>query len=53
MLFRLLKAERMKLKRSPVWLAFLIMPIIPAILGTINYMANIDILQKEWYSLWT
>lgn len=53
MLLRLLKAERMKLKRSPVWLAFLIMPIIPAVLGTLNYLGNIEILQSEWYSLWT
>ena len=29
-MIRTLKAERMKLKRSPVWLAFLIMPIVPA-----------------------
>lgn len=53
MIFKLLKAERMKLKRSPVWIAFLIMPVIPALLGTINYMANIEILKSEWYSLWT
>lgn len=53
MLLRLLKAERMKLKRSPIWLAFLIMPIVPALLGTLNYLGNIEILQSEWYSLWT
>lgn len=53
MIFKLLKTERMKLKRSPVWLAFLIMPIIPALLGTLNYMNNIEILKSEWYSLWT
>lgn len=53
MLIKLLKAERMKLKRSPVWLAFLLMPIIPALLGTLNYMGNIEILKSEWYSLWT
>lgn len=29
------------------------MPIIPALLGTLNYMANIDILKSEWFSLWT
>lgn len=52
-MFKLLKAERMKLKRSPVWLAFFIMPIIPAFLGTFNYMANAGILKEEWYSLWT
>ena len=53
MFFKMLKAERMKLKRSPVWIAFIIMPIIPAVLGTINYLGNIDLLQSEWYSLWT
>lgn len=53
MIFKMLKAERMKLKRSPVWIAFIIMPIIPALLGTINYLGNIEILQSEWYSLWT
>ena len=53
MLLRLLKAERLKLKRSPVWLAFLLMPIVPALLGTLNYIGNIDILKGEWYSLWT
>lgn len=53
MLFRLLKAERMKLKRSPIWLAFLIMPIIPAILGTVNYVYHQDMLTGEWLSLWT
>ena len=53
MLLRLLKSERMKLKRSPVWIAFLIMPIIPALLGSLNYMGNSEILTSEWYSLWT
>ena len=53
MLLKLLRAERMKLKRSPVWLAFLLMPIIPAALGTANYIYNQGILTKEWLSLWT
>lgn len=43
----------MKLKRSPVWLAFVILPIIPAVMGTINYLGNLELLQSEWYSLWT
>ena len=53
MLFKLIKEERLKLNRSPLWLAFLFMPVIPALLGTLNYMANIEILQSEWFSLWT
>ncbi len=53
MLIKLLKAERMKLRRSPVWLAFIIMPIVPALLGTANYVYQRAILTKEWLSLWT
>ena len=53
MLYKLIKAERLKLKRSPLWLAFIFMPIIPALLGTLNYKANIEVLQSEWFSLWT
>ena len=53
MLLRLLRAERMKLKHSPVWLAFILMPIIPAVLGTINYLGNLELLTSEWYSLWS
>lgn len=53
MMIKLLKAERMKLKRSPVWLAFLLMPVVPAFLGTANYLYNIEILKSEWISLWT
>ena len=53
MLLRLLRAERMKLKHSPVWLAFILMPIVPAVLGTINYLGNLELLTSKWYSLWT
>lgn len=53
MLLKILRADRMKLRRSPVWLAFLLMPIVPALLGTANYLNNIEILKSEWYSLWT
>ncbi len=53
MFFRTLRAERMKLHRSPVWLAFIILPILPAVMGTFNYLQNTGILKDEWYSLWT
>lgn len=52
-MIRVIKAECIKLRRSPIWLAFLLMPPISALLGTINYSANTEILQNEWYSLWT
>lgn len=53
MLLRCLKAEVQKCRRSPVWLAFLILPIFPAILGTGNFLANQGVLQNGWYSLWS
>ena len=52
MFLRTLRAESMKLHHSPVWLAFLILPILPAVMGTFNYLQNIGILQQQWYSLW-
>lgn len=53
MLLRCLKAEIQKCRRSPVWLAFLVLPIFPAILGTGNYLGNIEVLDEAWYSLWS
>jgi ABC-2 type transport system permease protein len=43
----------MKLRRSPIWLVFIIVPAVPAFLGTMNYLNNIEILRSEWFSLWT
>ena len=53
MLLRCLKAELQKCRRSPVWLAFVLLPVFPAILGTVNYLGNIEILDNAWYSLWS
>lgn len=53
MLIRVLKAECLKGRRAPVWLAFVVLPLIPAVLGTANYRANIGILDDWWLSLWT
>lgn len=53
MTLRIINADRKKLKRVPLWLAFIFMPIIPALLGTMNYLANLEILENGWYSLWT
>ena len=53
MLLRCLKAEIQKCRRSPVWLAFLVLPIIPSVLGTGNYLANLEVLENGWYSLWS
>ena len=53
MLLRCLKAELEKCRRSPVWLAFCLLPVFPAILGTGNYLANRQALENGWYSLWS
>ena len=53
MLLRCLKAEVQKCRRSPVWLAFVLLPVFPAILGTGNYLGNIEVLDNAWYSLWS
>lgn len=53
MLIKMINADRIKINRSPIWLVFLLIPMVSALLGTINYSANIEILTKEWYSLWT
>ena len=50
---RVIRAESLKLKRSPVWLAFFTLPLISAFFGTMNYKLNISVLQSEWYSLWS
>lgn len=47
------RAERLKLKRSPIWLAFIALPLISAFFGTFNYLMNQGILKSEWLSLWT
>ncbi len=53
MLYRILKAECLKGRRAPVWLAFVVLPLIPAVLGTANFCAMIGILDDWWLSRWT
>ncbi|MDE7478666.1 MAG: ABC transporter permease, partial [Lachnospiraceae bacterium] len=48
-----LPVELLKIKRTPIWLAFIILPLISALIGTGNYLNNIDILSSTWFSLWT
>ena len=46
-------AELTKLRRSPVWLAFIVMPAVSCALGTANYLMNLDALTPGWTNLWT
>ena len=47
------KAENKKLRHSVIWAACILIPIIPAIMGTFNYQQNLGILTGKWYSLWS
>ncbi|MGN0466173.1 MAG: ABC transporter permease [Lachnospiraceae bacterium] len=53
MLLRCIQAENLKLKHSIIYFACILLPIIPAIMGSFNYLQNIEILTEGWYSLWT
>ena len=53
MLVKAIYCERMKCKGTLIWPAFLIIPVIPVLLGGGNYLSNLGLLTSEWYSLWT
>ena len=53
MFYCVIKSEFIKMRRAPVWVAFLALPLLAAVMGTFNYQQNTDALTKEWYSLWT
>ena len=53
MLIWSIRAELLKLRRSCIWIAALVLPLLSAVFGTLNYLGNIAILQDAWYSLWT
>ncbi|MDN5307628.1 MAG: lantibiotic transport system permease protein [Eubacteriaceae bacterium] len=48
-----IKTEWIKIKKSPIWLIFFLIPLIPAVMGTFNYLQNLEILTDGWYSLWS
>lgn len=53
MLLRCIKSENQKLRHSLIFPICILIPVIPAIMGTFNYLQNVGILTGQWYSLWT
>ena len=53
MLLACVKTEQKKLRHSHLWAAFLVIPLLPTIMGAANYLNNLGLLKSEWYSLWT
>lgn len=51
--FSFLPAELIKMKNSPGWIALILVPVISAVIGTINFTQNIGVLSNDWYSLWS
>lgn len=48
-----LRAELVKLHRAPIWVAFIVVPLVAAAIGTFNYQNNLEILTSGWFDLWT
>ncbi|MBF1028711.1 MAG: ABC transporter permease, partial [Lachnospiraceae bacterium] len=48
-----LPVELIKLKRNPIWIPFLLIPLISAVIGTFNFTQNQGVLQNTWADLWT
>lgn len=53
MLASCISAEFIKMRRAPVWAAFAALPVVSALIGSANYVANLDLLTPGWENLWT
>jgi hypothetical protein len=48
-----LRAEVTKLRRAPIWIAYVVLPLVAAVIGTFNYQQNLGLLTPGWENLWT
>ena len=48
-----LRAEAVKLRRAPIWIAYAALPLIASVIGTFNYQQNLGLLTPGWGNLWT
>ena len=53
MLSHCIAAENRKLRGSPVWVVFFLLPVLSAAYGTFNFLQNQGVLSFNWYNLWT
>ena len=53
MLSHCIAAENRKLRGSPVWVVFFLLPVLSATDGTFNFLQNQGVLSFNWYNLWT
>ncbi|SYX86185.1 ABC transporter permease [Paenibacillus alvei] len=52
-MLRSVSAEVLKLRHSRIWIILVVLPVISLVIGCANYYFNREVLQQEWYSLWT
>ena len=53
MLHHCIAAENRKLRGSPIWVVFFLLPVLSAAYGTFNFLQNQRVLRFNWYNLWT
>lgn len=53
MLHHCIAAENRKLRGSPIWVVFFLLPVLSAAYGTFNFLQNQGVLRFNWYNLWT
>ena len=53
MLLRCIRAENQKLHGAPIWLVFLVVPLISCLYDSYNFLQNLGLLSFTWYNLWT
>ncbi|NLY46087.1 MAG: ABC transporter permease subunit [Tissierella sp.] len=52
-MLELIKTEFFKMRRSGIWIPIVFIPMVSVLFGSGNYYLNREILQSQWYSLWT
>ncbi len=53
MLVSCIRAELIKLRRAPIWVAFVALPGASALIGCANYQMNLGVITPGWANLWT
>ena len=53
MLASCVRTELVKFRRSPIWLVFVALPGISALIGCANYQGNLGVITPGWSNLWT
>ncbi|WP_019239591.1 MULTISPECIES: ABC transporter permease [Enorma] len=53
MLASCIRAELVKLRRAPIWIVFVALPGVSALIGCANYQSNLGVITPGWANLWT